>query len=154
MLNEILLLLNSSRIMSALLMLTMNIGSKYIGRDVPVAVDILFDNFWARMFVIFCIAYISTKDIVISILILLFYILLFSYMLNEKSKSCVLSKTVKNYKDIINNNKKKFNTNNMNNINNLDEDITEEKVIKAKEILRKHELKKKINHDIGDILYF
>ena len=112
MLNEILILLNSSRIMSALLMLTMNIGSKYIGRDVPVAVDILFDNFWARMFVIFCIAYISTKDIIVSILILLFYILLFSYMLNENSKSCVLSKTVKSYKDIIN--KKKFNTNNMN----------------------------------------
>ena len=152
MLNEILILLNSSRIMSALLMLTMNIGSKYIGRDVPVAVDILFDNFWARMFVIFCIAYISTKDIIVSILILLFYILLFSYMLNENSKSCVLSKTVKSYKDIIN--KKKFNTNNINNINNLDEDITEEKVIKAKEILRKYELKKKIDHDIGDILYF
>ena len=151
MLNEILLLLNSSRIMSALLMLTMNIGSKYIGRDVPIAVDILFDNFWARMFVIFCIAYISTKDIVISVLILLFYILLFSYMLNEKSKSCVLSKTVNNYKDLIN---KKKGNHNINNKYSMDDDITDEKVIKAKEILRKHELKKKINHDIGDILYF
>ena len=151
MLNEILILLNSSRIMSALLMLTMNIGSKYIGRDVPVAVDILFDNFWARMFVVFCIAYISTKDIVISILILLFYILLFSYMLNENSKSCVLSKTVNNYKNIINNKKGNHIINNKYSIN---DEITDERVIKAKEILRKYELKQKIDHDIGDIFYF
>ena len=93
----------------------------------------------------------STKDIVISILILLFYILLFSYMLNENSKSCVLSKTVNNYKNIINNKKGNHIINNKYSIN---DEITDERVIKAKEILRKYELKQKIDHDIGDIFYF
>ena len=150
MLSEILLSLNTSRVISAMLMLTMNIGSKYIGKDVPIAVDIIFEYFWARMFVIFCIAYISTKDILVSILILLFYILVFSYILNDRSKSCVLSKTIKHYKDHIKNRLPLIN----NSVDNNREYQSNEEVIKAREIIRKYELNKKINQDLGDILYF
>ena len=152
MLSEILLSLNTSRVISAMLMLTMNIGSKYIGKDVPIAVDIIFEYFWARMFVIFCIAYISTKDILVSILILLFYILVFSYILNDRSKSCVLSKTIKHYKDHINNIKNKSLP--INNLIDNREYQSNEEVIKAREIIRKYELNKKINQDLGDVLYF
>jgi hypothetical protein len=122
----------------------MNIGSKYIGRDIPLGVDVIFDNFWARMFVVLCIAFISTRDIILSLIILLLYILVFSYILNDKSKSCVLKKTIGLYKKKIESNKKPI----------LLDDITDEDVIRARETLRRYELQKKINGDIGDILYF
>ena len=80
MFSEFLLSLNSSRIIGACLMFVMNIGSKYIAKDIPLAVDIIFDNFWARMFVVLCIAFISTRDIMVSVLIMLLYILIFAYL--------------------------------------------------------------------------
>lgn len=143
MLFELFTSLNSSKVFGAFLMFVMNIGSKYIGKDIPLGVDIIFDNFWARMFVVLCIAFISTRDIVTSIMILLLYILVFSYILNDKSKSCVLKKTIDAYKKKIEQTKKPTVFN----------DITEEDVIKAKETIRRYEVQKKINSDLGDILY-
>ena len=143
MLFELFTSLNSSKVFVAFLMFVMNIGSKYIGKDIPLGVDIIFDNFWARMFVVLCIAFISTRDILVSLMILLLYILVFSYILNDKSKSCVLKKTIEAYKKKILSSKKNIIIN----------DITDEEVIKAKEILRRYEVQKKINGELGDILY-
>ena len=143
MLFELFTSLNSSKVFGAFLMFVMNIGSKYIGKDIPLGVDIIFDNFWARMFVVLCIAFISTRDILVSLMILLLYILVFSYILNDKSKSCVLKKTIEAYKKKILSSKKNIIIN----------DITDEEVIKAKEILRRYEVQKKINGELGDILY-
>jgi len=143
MLFELFTSLNSSKVFGAFLMFVMNIGSKYIGKDIPLGVDIIFDNFWARMFVVLCIAFISTRDIVTSIMILLLYILVFSYILNDKSKSCVLRKTIDAYKKKIEETRKPTVFN----------DITEEEVIMAKETLRRYEVQKKINGELGDILY-
>ena len=89
------------------------------------------------------IAFISTRDIVTSIMILLLYILVFSYILNDKSKSCVLRKTIDAYKKKIEETRKPTVFN----------DITEDEVIKAKETLRRYEVQKKINGELGDILY-
>ena len=109
MLFELFTSLNSSKVFGAFLMFVMNIGSKYIGKDIPLGVDIIFDNFWARMFVVLCIAFISTRDIVTSIMILLLYILVFSYILNDKSKSCVLRKTIdRSTKGMTRNEKEEF----------------------------------------------
>jgi hypothetical protein len=143
MIFELFTSLNSSKVFGAFLMFVMNIGSKYIGKDIPLGVDIIFDNFWARMFVVLCIAFISTRDIVTSIMILLLYILVFSYILNDKSKSCVLRKTIDAYKKKIEETRKPTVFN----------DITEEEVIMAKETLRRYEVQKKINGELGDILY-
>ena len=99
MLSQLLLSLNSSRIIGAFLMFVMNIGSKYIAKDVPLAVDIIFDNFWARMFVVLCIAFISTRDIMVSLLITLLYILIFAYLLNDNSASCIMRDTIVEYKE-------------------------------------------------------
>ena len=147
MFSEFLLSLNSSRIIGACLMFVMNIGSKYIAKDVPLAVDIIFDNFWARMFVVLCIAFISTRDIMVSVLIMLLYILIFAYLLNDNSKACVLKDSIKKYKQKINDYKKEM----QGRTPDMPYKISQHDVINAKEILRKYELEKKINNDIGDI---
>ena len=76
-------------------------------------------------------------------MILLLYILVFSYILNDKSKSCVLKKTIDLYKKKLNEHKNRPILN----------EITDEEVIKAKDILRRYEIQKKVNGELGDILY-
>ena len=72
----------------------MNIGSKYMSKDMPVAVDLIFENFWARMFVVFCVAFVSTRDIFMSTIMTLLFILFFNYILNEKSSTCMMKKRI------------------------------------------------------------
>ena len=71
-------------------------------------------------------------------------------MLNENSKSCILRKTVGQYKKHIEKGKQQLGPQKIEPIY----DITDVDVIKAREILRKYELNKKINQEMGDILYF
>ena len=126
-------------------MFVMNIGSKYIAKDVPLAVDIIFDNFWARMFVVLCIAFISTRDIMVSLLITLLYILIFAYLLNDNSSSCIMKDTIIEYKKKLKEFKKEMNPQQpLYNISTKD-------VINAKEVIRRYELEKKANNEIGDI---
>ena len=145
MLSQLLLSLNSSRIIGAFLMFVMNIGSKYIAKDVPLAVDIIFDNFWARMFVVLCIVFISTRDIMVSLLITLLYILIFAYLLNDNSASCIMRDTIVEYKEKLKKFKQEMNP------QQSSYDISSKDVINAREIIRRYELEKRANNDIGDI---
>lgn len=145
MLSQLLLSLNSSRIIGAFLMFIMNIGSKYIAKDVPLAVDIIFDNFWARMFVVLCIAFISTRDIMVSLLITLLYILIFAYLLNDNSASCIMRDTIVEYKEKLKKFKQEINP------QQPSYDISSKDVINAREVIRRYELEKRANNDIGDI---
>ena len=90
--------LNNSKIFAGCTMLLMNIGGKYIATDLPKSLDKIFSNIWVRRFVIFCIAFIATRDIKISIFITLIFIIVFTILLNENSMSCILPKEYKSTK--------------------------------------------------------
>lgn len=98
MLEYLLASLNGSKLFSVFIIFIMNIGSKYMAKDIPIAVDLLFENFWARMLVVFCIAFVSTRDIFSAFIITLLFIVLFSYILNEKSSTCLIKKRIDSYK--------------------------------------------------------
>lgn len=116
--DQLLIYLNNNKIFSGCAMIIMNIGSRYISKDLPRSLDNIFKHLWLRRLVIFCVAFIATHDIKISLFITLAYILLFSVLLNEKSEMCILPE---NYLD-------------------FDEDgvISQEDIIKAKNILDKY----------------
>ena len=95
-----------------------NIGSKYIQRDLPKSLDNIFDNIWFRRLIIFCLIFISTRDIKISILITILYILIFTTLLHENSKACILPKK---YLDF-----------------NKDGIVSEDELIKARQLLKQH----------------
>ena len=97
-----------------------------MAKDVPVAVDLIFENFWARMFVVFCVAFVSTRDIFMSLIITLLFILLFKYILNEKSSTCVIKKRIDDYK--------------MNN-------ISEQDVARAYQVINEYNLIKNTNQN-------
>ena len=66
----------SSKIFNAFLIIISNIGGKYITLDIPNNIEFLFSNyFFLRLLVMFSIFFMSTRDIKVSILLLLLYLI-------------------------------------------------------------------------------
>jgi len=90
--------LNNSKILVGFALILINVGSKYISYDLPKTLDNIFKHSLLRKIVVFSIVFISTRDIKISLLITLLYILLFSILLHEDSDLCILPEQYLNFK--------------------------------------------------------
>ncbi len=87
---DILELLNNNKLFTGCVMIIMNVGGRYIATDLPSNMDKIFANIWVRRLVVFCVAFIATRDIRIAIFITLMFILVFHYLLNEKNEMNIL----------------------------------------------------------------
>lgn len=88
--------LNHNIIFNGIIMFIMNIGGKYIAHEIPESFDIIFNKYIiCRYLVIFSIAFIATRNIKISILLVLVFILFFKYLINSKKKTFILGKKFK-----------------------------------------------------------
>jgi hypothetical protein len=83
---DILDFVNNNKLLGGCAMILMNIGGKYMAIDLPKNLDKIFENTWMKRLVIFCIAFIATRDIRIAVFITLVFIILFNYVLHEKFK--------------------------------------------------------------------
>lgn len=85
--------LATNKIFNALIMITMNIGGKYLAMELPSNIDKLFQTHQAlRYLVIFAICFMATRDIKYAIFMALVVILVFRFLLNETSNYCVIQK--------------------------------------------------------------
>ena len=85
--------LASNKIFNALIMITMNIGGKYLAMELPSNIDKLFQTHQAlRYMVIFAICFMATRDIKYAIFMALVVILVFRFLLNETSNYCMIQK--------------------------------------------------------------
>ena len=92
MIQNILVDITNSKIFGGFVMIMMNIGSKYIILDLPKNLDKIFTKiFILRILVVFCIFFMATKDIIISILLTLIFVIFIRFILNEKSNFCLLN---------------------------------------------------------------
>ena len=83
--------INSSKLVGGLFMFIMNIGSKYISQEIPDDLDKYFNKYkFLRYIVVFSIAFIATRDIKMSLILLLLFIILFKHLFKPESKSCIL----------------------------------------------------------------
>jgi hypothetical protein len=82
--------LNSNPVFMGLLLILMNIGSRFIMVDIPDSIEEIFKSVFARSFVVFAILFISSRDILLSLIMTIVFYILMKYLLNPKSKSCVL----------------------------------------------------------------
>lgn len=83
--------LNSSLLFNGCIMFIMNIGAKYIASEIPITIDYLFKKYVIlKWIVVFSIAFISTKNIQISIILTILFYILFKYLLNPENKSCLI----------------------------------------------------------------
>jgi hypothetical protein len=85
--------LASNKIFNALIMITMNIGGKYLAMELPSKIDKLFQTHQGlRYMVIFAICFMATRDIKYAIFMALIVIIVFRFLLNETSNYCVIQK--------------------------------------------------------------
>ena len=115
--------LNNSKLFAGLIMIILNIGSKYINIKLTKAQEKYLRNNVAKQVLIFAIGWMATKDIVTALIITAVFHILANHLLNEQSSLCIIPQSMRQFMHI------------------LDEDgdgeITEEEINKAKELLEK-----------------
>jgi hypothetical protein len=75
-----------NKIFNGVSTLAMQIGGRYMAAEIPSNVEKIFNRPFFRRLFIFFISFIAFRDIKIAILVTLIFIILFNYLLDEKSK--------------------------------------------------------------------
>jgi len=114
--------LGTNKLLIGVFMIFMNIGSRYVELKLTKGQEMILKNI-AREVLIFTIAFIHTKDLIISFIITGIFIILANFIFNEKSKYSILPEKYKKLASLID-------TNN-------DNVISENEINKAYDILKK-----------------
>ena len=85
-------------------MLMLNIGSKYIVIELSPNQESYFRNNVARQMLIFAIAWMGTRDILISLYITAAFTILTQFLLNENSDFCILPKSLQKLNTVLDKN--------------------------------------------------
>tara|TARA_B100001093_G_scaffold76538_1_gene67385 strand:- start:940 stop:1401 length:462 start_codon:yes stop_codon:yes gene_type:complete len=93
--------LNNNKFFAGLIMLILNLGSKFITVKFSPSQEAYLRNSVGRQLLIFAIAWIGTKDIYHSLAITAIFVILADYLFNEDSDWCVLSDNFKSLKKEI-----------------------------------------------------
>jgi len=121
--------INNSKLLAGIVMLLLNVGSKYIELGLSKTQEEALRNALGRELLIFAIVFMGTHDIILSIVLTASFLILSNHLFNEKSKYCLVPR--KFYKI-----KKKIDTND-------DNFISEEEEKKALDVLAKAKNQKK-----------
>jgi len=115
--------LNNSKFFAGLVMIMLNIGSKYITIELSKTQEEYLKNHVARQILIFSISWMGTRDSLMSLGLTAIFIVLTDFLFNENSKFCVIPMEYRKYKDVLD--------------LNGDGVVTPDEIKKAEEILSK-----------------
>ena len=93
--------LNHSKFFAGLVMILLNIGSKYISIKLSKTQESYLKNSVARQILIFAICWMGTKDIMVSLILTTVFIVLTQHLFHEKSKFCILPESWKVFEDVL-----------------------------------------------------
>jgi len=126
--------LNNSKFFSGVVMIMLNIGSKYITIELSKSQEAYLRNSLGRQLLIFAIAWMGSKDILIALALTAIFNVLANHLFNEQSKFCVIPARYRNYEDILD----------------LDGDgkVTEKEIKQAKKLLSALKNKDKIREQL------
>jgi hypothetical protein len=123
--NNVIQNLNTSKIFAGLMIITINIGSKFVHIKISKSMEAYLKYTFSKQILVFAIAWMGTRDVYVALFIVLLFTILFEFLLNEESKYCCLPETFTSYHlDLLE-------------TNNTEEKISDEDIIKAKTILEK-----------------
>jgi uncharacterized membrane protein len=131
--------INTSKILAGIVMLLLNVGSKYIEIGLSQTQEQALRNALTRELLIFAVVFMATHDIIISILMTAAFVILSQFLFNDESKYCIVSKKMKKIKRLVDVNK--------------DNIVSEEEEERALEILKKAKKQKKKQHQMQFINY-
>lgn len=115
--------LNNSKFFNGIVMIFMNIGSKYITIEFSKSQEQYLRNSIGRQLLIFAISWMGSRDILVALALTAIFNVLTNHLFNEDSKFCVIPMKYRNYANILD----------------LDKDnkVTEKELNYAKKILEK-----------------
>ena len=82
--------LNSSKFFTGMVMLTVNIGSKYITLQLSSSQEEYIKYTLGRQILVFAILWMGTRDIVTALILTCIFILFADYLFNDTSKFCII----------------------------------------------------------------
>ena len=91
--------LNDSKFFAGIVMLIMNIGSKYVVVELSRTQESFMKYTLGRLLLIFSILWIGTRDIVISLMLTAVFVLLVDYLFNENSRYCIIPEKYKELRE-------------------------------------------------------
>lgn len=86
--------LNTNKYFAGMLILLLNLGSRFLVMELSETQEQLLSNKIIRRFVIFTVVFVSTRDILVSLVVTAVFIVLVSGIFNENSKYCIVTKPV------------------------------------------------------------
>jgi hypothetical protein len=89
--------INDSKIFAGLMIITLNISSKFVNVKISKTMESYLRNTFSRHVLVFAIAWMGTRDVFIAGLITLLFIFIFDFLLNEESALCVLPEHFTDY---------------------------------------------------------
>ena len=96
--------IGTNKLLLGIFMIFMNIGSRYIELKLTKGQEMIIKNI-GREVLIFTIAFINTKDLIVSFIITGIFIILANFVFNEKSKYNILPEKYKKLAQLIDTNK-------------------------------------------------
>lgn len=87
--------INTSKLFAGILMIIMNIGSKYIEIGLTKSQEHALRTSIGREIVIFCVVFLGTRDLVLSIIMTAAFIILSEHIFNEESRLCIIPNHLK-----------------------------------------------------------
>lgn len=115
--------LNNSKFFAGLVMIMLNIGSKYVTIELSKNQEQYLKNNIGRQILIFAISWMGSRDILIALALTAIFTVLTDHLFNEQSSFCIIPKRYRRYEHLLDLDK--------------DNQVTEEEVRKATEILEK-----------------
>ena len=114
--------LNDSKIFAGLMIIILNISSRFVTIKLSKSMEGYLKHTFSRDILVFAIAWMGTRDIYIALLIVAVFIICMDFLFNENSAFCCLPVDFTNYHaSLLENN----------------DQVTDEDVKKAKEVLEK-----------------
>jgi hypothetical protein len=92
---SLLSILNDNKFFAGVIMLIMNIGSKYVSIELSKTQENYIKYSLGRQILVFAILWVGTRDIFTSLVLTAVFILLADYLFNENSKFCLIPEKYK-----------------------------------------------------------
>lgn len=93
--------LNTNVYFAGLMMLFLNVGSRYVTIQLSKTQQDLLHSTVAKQFIVFTMAWVATRDIITALILTAVFHILVAHLFNEESKFCILPERLKHINDLL-----------------------------------------------------